>query len=77
MIIPYKGINRIFTSLYGIITSSLSAYFSRARFNDNDHDDPVKWRGQFHWILEWNKFKIRLDGIREKYVCNIKAEDFM
>ena len=33
MIIPYKVIYRIFFTLYGIITSSLSANFSRARYD--------------------------------------------
>ena len=33
MIIPYKVINRIFTTLYGIITGSVSADFSRAKYN--------------------------------------------
>ena len=34
-IIPYKVIMRIFTTLYGMITESLPAYFSRAFYNES------------------------------------------
>ena len=33
MIVPYKAVNIRFITLYGIITESLSAYFTRARYN--------------------------------------------
>ena len=32
VIIPYKVISRLYTTLYGIIIGSLYAYFSRARY---------------------------------------------
>ena len=35
IVIPYKILNRRFIALYGIITASLSTYFSRARYNES------------------------------------------
>ena len=35
VIIPYKVINRMFTTLYGLISGSLSAYYSWARCTPN------------------------------------------
>ena len=41
MILLYKAMNLIFTTLYGIFTESLSAKFSRARFSLVGHQEGV------------------------------------